>query len=51
MKFLKNLWEVSVMHNDAKDGSEELFTNMQCVLYSNPYKIVKDPLLERNASW
>ena len=26
----------------AKDGGEELFTKMHCVLLSNSYRIVKD---------
>ena len=28
--------------NYAKDGGEELFTKMNCVLQSNSYGIVKD---------
>ena len=35
----------------AKDGGDELFTKMHCILLSNCYRIVKDLLLERNASW
>ena len=34
----------------AKDGGEEFFTEMQCVLLSNSYRIVKDLRLERDAS-
>ena len=34
----------------AKDGGEEFFTEMQCVLLSNSYRIVKDLRFERDAS-
>ena len=45
-------FEVSSKEDDyAKDGGEELFAKMHCVLYSNSYRIVKDSRLERNAFW
>ena len=35
----------------AKDGGEELFTKMQCVLSRTFHRIVKDSLFERYVSW
>ena len=35
----------------AKDSGKEPFTEMHCVLLSNPCEIVKNWYFERNASW
>ena len=42
---------LNLIDDYAKDGGEELFTKMHCVLLSNSYRIVEDSQLGRNASW
>ena len=43
--------EVPIIDDNAKDGGEGLFTKMHCFLSSNFYRIIKDSIFERNASW
>ena len=48
---VRMLRSASRLDDCAKDGGNEFFTKMYCVLTTNPYRFYRNSIKEHNASW